>query len=498
MSRTDEAPNFRDRVRSAVVWRSGSQIVAQMVMWGVTILVVRLLDPHDYGLFAMTQVVLVLFNFLNGYSFATSLIQAESVSRERIAQVFGLLILLNGGLALLQLIAAPIAAAYFRQPLVADMLRVQALLYLPTPFIALPSALLARGLDFRKQALCNLAGALAGAATALGCALGGLGVWTLVAAPIALFAVRAIGLTIAARLLVRPSFRFAGAGDVMRFGGALLLAQFFWIIQSQADVFIAGRVVDPRALGLYAEALFLTQILTAKFIPPLNEVAFPAYAALDKEGGAVGPAFLTAARLTMVAALPVYLGMAATARPLVETLFGPKWIDMAPLVQLLAFAMPFFTLQIICSPATNALGRPGIYATTGGAGAIIMPAAFAIGIGWGVTGIAWAWLVAAPLLLLVTLLLTLPRIGVTAGALAGALAPPFAAALAMGAVLVVLRAALPPLAAWQSLTILVAAGVATYGVSLLLLAPRLIDELLALLIRRRLPVRPPPGDQLAI
>ena len=153
-------------------------------MWAATIIVVRLLDPHDYGLFAMTQVVLVLFNFLNGYSFASSLIQADSVDEKRIAQVFGLLILLNAGLAAIQFLSAPLAAAYFKQPIVADMLRVQTLLYLATPFIALPSALLARGLDFRNQAKVNMVSAFVSAGTALGCALAGLVLWTLVITPI--------------------------------------------------------------------------------------------------------------------------------------------------------------------------------------------------------------------------------------------------------------------------------------------------------------------------
>ncbi len=481
-------PAFGDRVRSAVFWRSGSQIVAQIVMWGATILVVRLLDPHDYGLFAMTQVVLVLFNFLNGYSFASSLIQAESLDKNRIAQVFGLLILLNCGLAIAQFLAAPYAAAYFRQPIIADMLRIQALLYLPTPFIALPSALLARGLDFKKQAMANLAGALAGAVTALACAFTGWGVWTLVAAPIALFTVRAIGLTIAAKLLVWPRFDFRGAGDILRFGGALLLAQLFWIVQSQADIVIAGRVLDPHDLGLYAEALFLTQILTAKFIPPLNEVAFPAYAQLDKDGGKVGPAFLTAVRLTMFAALPVYFGMAVTAPPLIETLFGAKWLEMAPLVALIALAMPFFTLQIMCSPTTNALGRPGLYALTGGAGAIIMPAAFAVGIGWGVMGLAYAWLVAAPLLLIVTLAVTLPRIGVSLAGLIGSVLPPLAAAITMAALVSGVEQLLSPLAAPAMLTILVAVGAASYLALLWLFARATLAELILLVTRRKLPL----------
>ena len=96
-------------------------------------------------------------NFLNGYGFATSLIQADRVDDRRIGQVFALLILLNAFLAGAQLLLAPHAAAYFGQPQVADMLRVQALLFAATPFIALPSALLARRIEFRSQALANMA-----------------------------------------------------------------------------------------------------------------------------------------------------------------------------------------------------------------------------------------------------------------------------------------------------------------------------------------------------
>ena len=113
-----------------------TQIVAQLVTWAATFVVIRLLAPSDYGLFAMTQVILVFLNLMNGYGFASALVRTESVDRRRIAQVFGMLLLLNGALAVAQLLMAPLAAAYFRQPILVDMLRVQALLYAATPFIA--------------------------------------------------------------------------------------------------------------------------------------------------------------------------------------------------------------------------------------------------------------------------------------------------------------------------------------------------------------------------
>ena len=354
-----EPESLSAQVRSAVIWRSGSQILAQLVQWAATFLVIRILDPRDYGLFAMTQVILVLLNMLNGYGLASGLIQQKEIGSREIRQLFGMLVLLNFSLGALQFLLAPLAAAYYRQEIVADLLRVQALLYLTTPFIALPYALLSRAMDFRLQARVNIIASLASASAALGGALAGLGVWTLVLAPLVLFTVRAIGMTIAAKSLVWPSFNFRGAGTIARYGGVMAAGQLFWFAQSQADVFIAGRHFSPHELGIYTTSLFLTQIFVSKFVPPLNEVAFSAYARIQHDTAAVAYAFARSVRIIMIAALPFYFGLAATAEPLVLTVLGDKWRETIPIVHLLALAMPFMTLQVLFSPACDARGRPG-------------------------------------------------------------------------------------------------------------------------------------------
>jgi len=151
--------SLRDEVKAAVIWRSGSQIAAQVVAWCSTLAVIRILDPADYGVFAMTQVVLAFLNFLNGYGFASALVQDREIDKRKVAQAFGMMLLVNAGIALIQVGLAPVAAEYYRQPIVADLLRLQALIFLSTPFIALPQALLVRELDFKRPALANLAAA---------------------------------------------------------------------------------------------------------------------------------------------------------------------------------------------------------------------------------------------------------------------------------------------------------------------------------------------------
>lgn len=484
LSDVPDDTGFAARVRSAVAWRWGTQVLAQVITWTSTFMVVRLLDPSDYGLFAMTQVMLNALAFLNGYSFATSLIQADHIDKRRIGQVFGLLLIMNSCLALAQFLLAPVAADYYGQPQVEPMLRVQAVIFLTTPFIALPSALLSRKIEFKNQGMVNLLCAVVGAGTALLLAWMGFGVWALVYAPIAMFTVKALGLTISARLLVWPVFDFRGAGDIISFGGALTVCQLFWIVQSQSDILIAGRAFDVHDLGLYAEALFVTLIVTARFLPPINEVAFPAYAELHKKGKPLAAPFLRTARTVVLVTAPLYVGLALTADAAILTLFGPKWTEMAPIAAGLALAMPFFALQIVCSPATNAIGRPRIYVMSSIVGAVLFPAAFLYGISSGPMGLVHAWWIAAPGLLAVTLLLTLPAINVKFTDLARELLPALVGCAIMAVAVTAVKLLTSDMFAPVELLILAATGGLTYAASMWLLWPKVVRETWAMLRQR--------------
>ncbi|HEY5711550.1 MAG TPA: lipopolysaccharide biosynthesis protein [Allosphingosinicella sp.] len=470
-------PGFAERVKSGVLWRSGSQLLGQLIAWTSTFLVIRMLNPADYGLVAMTGVVLTFLDLFKGWGFASSLVRDDKTDLTRIGQAFAMLILMNGVLAGIQFAAAPLAAAYFHQPMVADLLRVQALFYLANPFTALGHALLVRRLRFKQQARIDLVAAACSAATALGCALAGMGVWTLVAAPAMLWYARAAGYFVAARLWeIRPRFALKGAGTMIRYGAAMIAVQACWFAQSQADVFIGGRALDAHRLGIYTTALFLTQILAAKFVPPLNEVAFAAYSRIQARPDMIQNAFLKSVRLIMLAALPFYFGLAVTAEPLVLTFLGSKWSEVVPLVPVLALAMPLMTLQILFGPAINALGKPGLAVRNGLAGALLMPLAFLAGIQWGTAGLAWAWLGGMAALLGVTLSISLPTIGATPRGLLGAVTPGLLASAAMAVIVAAVDSALPPMGNGTRLALLVPVGAAAYGGALYLFARPIVEE----------------------
>jgi hypothetical protein len=148
-------------------------------------------------------------------------------------------------------------------------------------------------------------------------------------------------------------------------------------------------------------------------------------------------------------------------------------------------AMPLMTLQILFAPASNALGRPGMAVRTGLVGAILLPCAFAAGIGWGAEGLAWAWLGGMAALLAATVEMSLPLIGITRRALFLAVTPGLGASLAMAGLVEAVDSILPAIGAGPRLALLVATGMAAYAGMLFAFARPIVDEVMGLIRPRK-------------
>jgi len=215
-------------------------------------------------------------------------------------------------------------------------------------------------------------------------------------------------------------------------------------------------------------------------VPPLNEVAFAAYSRIQARPDMIQSAFLKSIRLIMLVCMPFYFGLAVTAQPLVETFLGGKWTGTVHLVPVLCAAMPLMTLQILFAPATNALGRPGLVVKTGLFGAVLMAGAFAVGINWGATGLAWGWLAGMSALLAVTVELSRPVIRVSRAELFLAAAPGLAAAAAMAGVVIGVDWLAAGLGTGRRLALLVGTGAVAYVSFLMVFAKPIVGEVLGL------------------
>src|SRR5262245_50776702 len=111
----------------ALKWNSAAKLLSQVVTWGATLVVVRLLTPGDYGLMAMSAVVISIVAGVAEFGLSSALIQAPTLRTEDLARVAGALALLNGACAAVLLVTAGWIADAFRAPGLEWVIRVSTL-----------------------------------------------------------------------------------------------------------------------------------------------------------------------------------------------------------------------------------------------------------------------------------------------------------------------------------------------------------------------------------
>lgn len=457
-------PALRQRVMNALGWALIGRVLAQATSWVITLVVIRLLSPDDYGLMALATIFVTLVALVNELGMSGALIQADGLTHAQIRQTYGIVIVVQLAFTLLIVATAVPVALFFADPRLAPILQISALQFVFLAFEIIPESLLMRALDFRLKAFIDTIAQLAGSVLTLVLAWLGWGVWALVWGVLANQAVKAFGFTIATRFFVWPSFSLRGMRAIISFGGLLTAERVFWFLYSQSDNLILGKRFGGEVLGIYSVAIQLAALPMDKLGPIIGQVAFPAFARVQDRPGDATEYLLKATRLIALISFPTMFGLSAVAPWFVPVALGPKWLGAVLPLQLLALSMPLRFVALAQPPFLKGLGYARLSLTNAMLAFALLPVAFLIGSAWGALGMCVAWLVVYPPYFAVTVLRAARVTPVTLGAVMRAMMPAALAAGAMYATVAGVGAMLPatanPLAV---LACLIGLGVVVYG-----------------------------------
>ncbi|WP_395403701.1 lipopolysaccharide biosynthesis protein [Pseudoduganella sp. UC29_106] len=388
------------QILTGLKWTAGARFGGQILTWAISILVMRLLQPSDYGLVAMASVALVFLNMFAELGLGTALVQAAEARRDQLRQAQGIFILLNVGLCLLLNLGAPVLATLYAEPRLELILRALSLQFLVVPLGVISDIQLQRQLEYKQRSLIELSSAVVTSLCTLAMAFAGAGVWALVWPNLVGALWRAVVLNVASPFPYWPQFRLRGMRRLLTFGGIVTLSRFLWTFFTQVDVMIIGRVLGREVLGYYSVAMHLATLPVQRVTAIINQVGFPALARIQEERQLLRSYLLRVVEMLSLIAIPVLWGISATSREIVLVLLGAAWSDAAFPLQALTLVMPFRTLVGFLPTVTDAIGRPEISMQNVILGTVCMLPAFYVGSFWGMVGVAMAWLLAYPVVLL--------------------------------------------------------------------------------------------------
>ncbi len=381
-------------------------MIGQLISWAMTLYIIRLLSPQDYGTMALAMLFVSLLTPLTEFGLGAALIKAETLSERFLRQTLGFTLTIATALGLLLCAAATGIAALFHTPALTPVLFALALTLLISGFTVVPRALLLRQLDLRTISLIELSGTLSGGVLTLALAYLGNGVWSLVWGMLLTHLLNAALLARFTTLPGWPLFDFQGFRKTAAFGSWVTLEQMLWKLWSQADIFIIGLTLGNTPLGSYAVAKELAQLPQTKVQGTLNAVALPAYAEARRSGDAPHRYLCKYIRLSAMLSFPVFWGIAITAPLFVPQLLGEQWTDAVLPLQIISFVMPVRVAQAAISPFLQALGMARLSFSNMGIALALMVAAVAIGSQAGLVGVSLGWGLAVCIILLVVVFRT--------------------------------------------------------------------------------------------
>lgn len=392
--------NIRSIVISALRWNTAAKLISQALNWGMTIVIIRLLSPADYGLMAMTMTFVFLLSGLADVGLASAVIQAPRLEMNLLRRVQGFILTTCLGVFVLLQLGAPLIAAFFKEPQLSDLVRVMSLEILIGAPAALSGAMLMRELRVKITSTVELTtGVLSSVVTAL-LAWKGFGVWSLVFASLVRVSMSTIVLLIVSPLRLNPSFRWTGMSDLFVFGGLSTVNQVLQRLNAQLDSLIAGRVLGSVALGVYSVSMHLASLPAAKLGSIIGDVVFPAFARIQADHAAVRRQLLYAIGLLAFVAFPVFFGLSAVAPEAVTVLLGDRWAMAVIPLTVIPLVMPIRIINGIVATAAYGTGRPGIAVQNQVTLLVLMTIGLTAGGSWGVIGFTFAWAIVLPIVAL--------------------------------------------------------------------------------------------------
>lgn len=336
------------------------QTVAAVLAWIANVLLARLLERRDFGVYGICSFYVGIGGLLGDGGLGAALLRRKrDPTRKEFRVALTALLLVSVVLGGVLFTAAPWIGRHNRfDPGEINVLRAMAPLYFVSAFRLVPYIRLERELLFTRIARIELGASLVRHVLAIGLALAGGGVWALVVSGV-------VSAVLQLTFAYRASPGWVGLGwswrafrPLLNYGGKVQALNLCAYLKDNISAALLGSALGPGAVGLFDFGLKYIQIpVTA--VNSLARVQLPVYARLHRTDPTLFSALRGAMRTATLLGIPLLGALAFAAPWVVPVVYSPRWVGSYPVIWgLLAnmvgglVASPLFTLL-------QGQGRPG-------------------------------------------------------------------------------------------------------------------------------------------
>jgi O-antigen/teichoic acid export membrane protein len=455
---------LRGQVSAGVAWGLYINVFTQLSRMAVAIVLARLLTPADYGLAAMAFVCTSFVLSLSDASLGQALVQRKTIDELDRSTVFWTTFAIGVVLTVVGYLTSGLIADLFHEPAVQPLVAVLSLSFVLASLQMTQAALFQREMLFRLTALRFTVAVVVSSVVGLTAAILGAGAWALIAQQIAFSAASTVALWVASPWKPRFVFSWQRLRRLGGFGLNVMGSRLLGDVSSNADTFLVARYLGSAALGVYSVAFNLMTLPIARLILPIQDSLFPAYARIQDDKARIAKIWHRTNTVTVAIVAPAMVGLAVLAPEFVHVVLGSRWAAAAPVLRVLAPVAVAQSLISLSNTLLLGIDRSTSVFRLSLAYTILVVSGFALGVHWGVLGIATALAVVMYSITIAGLYVTTRALDSDVREILRSLSGPVEATAAMALALVGAKWLLEPTAipAWAELLTLVLVGAVVY------------------------------------
>lgn len=381
--------SLKKQALSGMVWSSIQTFGNQIIGFGVSLILARLLLPAEFGLIAMIGIFMAISSVLIGSGLGGSLIRTDDPTQDDYSTVFVFNLVGSVFLYCVMFLSAPLIADFFERSELISITRIYCLTFIINAFSAVQVTRLHKNLDFKTETKASLTSGLISGVTGVTLAYMDFGVMSLVWMGIAGSLVNVIMLWGQSGWKPSLTFNKQKFRYHFGFGSKLMISSLLDTIFTNAYVLVIGKFFSATQLGFYNRADSMKQLPVSTLSSILSKVTFPIFAEIKNDNVRLKSVYKQIMKMVVFIIAPILALMAAMGEPLLRFLFTEKWLPAVPYFQILCIAGVLYPLHTYNLSILNVKGRSDLFLRLEVIKKILLSIILVISFSFGIYGLLW-------------------------------------------------------------------------------------------------------------
>lgn len=341
------AETIKHKAVSGVFWRLFEQGGRQIIQFGISIILARLIAPDQFGMIAMLTVFISVANCFVDSGLGQALFIKKERTQVDCSTVFWFSLIASVICYGILYLGAPLVSRFYNMQELTPILRVSSLSIIIGTLGAVNRMFLEIDLDFKTLAKYNIAGLVISGAVGIALAYCDFKVWALVYQNLTMTIITTFFIIIKVKWL--PSFVFSKTSfrEFFTFGVKMLASRILDTIYTNIYAITIGKFYRSSELAFYNRAQQIKTMTSSLPTGILQSVTFPLLVNLKGDDELLKNAYRRIIRISAFVIFPLCLGVGAVAYPLINTLFTDIWIYAATILSIVVFAGMWYPIHAI-------------------------------------------------------------------------------------------------------------------------------------------------------